>query len=253
MAVRVRAKVIQIVREEMDAIGAQEMLLPALHPAEPWRRSGRWELMGQEMFRLRDRRGAEHALGMTHEEIFATVARELSSYRQLPQQWYQFQTKFRDEPRPKGGLMRTREFTMKDAYSFDIDRAGLDASFDAYHGAYVRIFERLGIPALPCEASSGTMGGSGSTEFMCPAEVGEDLVVHSPGAGTRRTSNGPCPCCRPPRTGRAFPRPSVSTRPASAPSRICWRTTLPPTGRSRRSSTSWTGRSRWSCSAATIR
>ncbi|URM98803.1 proline--tRNA ligase [Actinomadura madurae] len=183
MAVRVRAKVIQIVREEMDAIGAQEMLLPALHPAEPWRRSGRWELMGQEMFRLRDRRGAEHALGMTHEEIFATVARELSSYRQLPQQWYQFQTKFRDEPRPKGGLMRTREFTMKDAYSFDIDRAGLDASFDAYHGAYVRIFERLGIPALPCEASSGTMGGSGSTEFMCPAEVGEDLVVHSPGCG----------------------------------------------------------------------
>ncbi|SPT59370.1 proline--tRNA ligase [Actinomadura madurae] len=183
MAVRVRAKVIQIVREEMDAVGAQEMLLPALHPAEPWRRSGRWELMGQEMFRLRDRRGAEHALGMTHEEIFATVARELSSYRQLPQQWYQFQTKFRDEPRPKGGLMRTREFTMKDAYSFDIDRAGLDASFDAYHGAYVRIFERLGIPALPCEASSGTMGGSGSTEFMCPADVGEDLVVHSPGCG----------------------------------------------------------------------
>ncbi|WP_021595409.1 proline--tRNA ligase [Actinomadura welshii] len=183
MAVRVRAKVIQIVREEMDAVGAQEMLLPALHPAEPWRGSGRWELMGQEMFRLRDRRGAEHALGMTHEEIFATVARELSSYRQLPQQWYQFQTKFRDEPRPKGGLMRTREFTMKDAYSFDIDRAGLDASFDAYHGAYVRIFERLGIPALPCEASSGTMGGSGSTEFMCPADVGEDLVVHSPGCG----------------------------------------------------------------------
>ncbi len=115
LAVRVRSKIIQIVREEMDAIGAQEMLLPALHPAEPWRRSGRWELMGQEMFRLRDRRGADHALGMTHEEIFATVARELSSYRQLPQQWYQFQTKFRDEPRPKGGLMRTREFTMKDA------------------------------------------------------------------------------------------------------------------------------------------
>jgi prolyl-tRNA synthetase len=183
MAVRVRARIVQIIREEMNAIGAQEMLLPALHPAEPWRRSGRWELMGQEMFRLRDRRGADHALGMTHEEIFATVARELSSYRQLPQQWYQFQTKFRDEPRPKGGLMRTREFTMKDAYSFDIDRAGLDASFDAYHGAYVRIFERLGIPALPCEASSGTMGGSGSTEFMCPAEVGEDLVVLSPACG----------------------------------------------------------------------
>ncbi|QKW33866.1 proline--tRNA ligase [Actinomadura sp. NAK00032] len=183
LAVRVRSKIIAIVREEMDAIGAQEMLLPALHPAEPWRRSGRWELMGQEMFRLRDRRGADHALGMTHEEIFATVARELSSYRQLPQQWYQFQTKFRDEPRPKGGLMRTREFTMKDAYSFDADRAGLDASFDAYQGAYTRIFARLGVPALACEASSGTMGGSGSTEFMCPSDAGEDLVAHCPSCG----------------------------------------------------------------------
>ncbi|QKG22470.1 proline--tRNA ligase [Actinomadura verrucosospora] len=183
LAVRVRSKIIGIVRQEMDAIGAQEMLLPALHPAEPWRRSGRWELMGQEMFRLQDRRGADLALGMTHEEIFATVARELNSYKQLPQQWYQFQTKFRDEPRPKGGLMRTREFTMKDAYSFDIDRAGLDVSFDAYHGAYTRIFARLGIPALPCDASSGTMGGAGSTEFMCPADVGEDLVAHSPACG----------------------------------------------------------------------
>lgn len=183
LAVRVRAKIMAIVRSEMDAMGAQEMLLPALHPAEPWRRSGRWELMGQEMFRLRDRRGADHALGMTHEEIFATVAREIGSYRRLPQQWYQFQTKFRDEPRPKGGLMRTREFTMKDAYSFDGDRDGLDASFAAYHAAYTRIFERLGIPALPVEASSGTMGGAGSTEFMCPAEVGEDLIVHSPACG----------------------------------------------------------------------
>ncbi|RFS84527.1 proline--tRNA ligase [Actinomadura spongiicola] len=183
LAVRVRAKIIAIVRAEMDAIGAQEMLLPALHPAEPWQRSGRWDLMGREMFRLRDRRGADHALGMTHEEIFATVAGELNSYRQLPQSWYQFQTKFRDEPRPKGGLMRTREFTMKDAYSFDIDRPGLDASFDAYHGAYTRIFDRLGIPALPCEASSGTMGGSGSTEFMCPSDVGEDHLVHCAACG----------------------------------------------------------------------
>ncbi|GAA4241430.1 proline--tRNA ligase [Actinomadura meridiana] len=183
LAVRVRAKVIAIVREEMEAIGAQEMLLPALHPAEPWKRSGRWDLMGQEMFRLQDRRGADHALGMTHEEIFVTVARELNSYRQLPQQWYQFQTKFRDEPRPKGGLMRTREFTMKDAYSFDADLPGLDASFNAYQGAYTRIFERLGIAALPCEASSGAMGGSDSTEFMCPSDVGEDFVVHCPGCG----------------------------------------------------------------------
>ncbi|MDL4772634.1 proline--tRNA ligase [Actinomadura xylanilytica] len=183
LAVRVRAKVIGIVRAEMDAIGAQEMLLPEMHPAEPWRKSGRWDQMGQEMFRLRDRRGADMALGMTHEEIFATVAQELGSYKRLPQQWYQFQTKFRDEPRPKGGLMRTREFTMKDAYSFDIDQAGLDASFQTYHGAYTRIFERLGLPALAVDASSGMMGGAGSTEFMCPAEIGEDLVVHSPACG----------------------------------------------------------------------
>src|SRR5690606_19924384 len=128
-------------------------------------------------------RGVDHALGMTHEEIFATVARELNSYRRLPQQWYQFQTKFPDEPRPKGGLLRTREFTMKDAYSFDLDDAGLDASFEAYRGAYTRIFERLGLRALACEASSGTMGGSDSTEFMCPAEVGEDLAVHCPACG----------------------------------------------------------------------
>ncbi len=183
LAVRVRAKIMDIIREEMDAIGAQEMLLPALHPAEPWKRSGRWDLMGHEMFRLRDRRGAEFALGMTHEEIFATVARELNSYKNLPQQWYQFQTKFRDEPRSKGGLLRTREFTMKDAYSFDVDRPGLDVSFDSYHAAYARIFARLGLRALPCEASSGTMGGAGSTEFMVPAGVGEDLVVHCPACG----------------------------------------------------------------------
>ncbi|MGI5325908.1 proline--tRNA ligase [Actinomadura nitritigenes] len=217
LAVRVRAKIIEIIRQEMDAIGAQEMLLPALHPAEPWRRSGRWELMGQEMFRLQDRRGADHALGMTHEEIFATVARELNSYKQLPQQWYQFQTKFRDEPRPKGGLMRTREFTMKDAYSFDVDRAGLDVSFDAYHGAYTRIFARLDLPALACEASSGTMGGADSTEFMCPADVGEDLVVHSPACGyaaniERATSALPAASDEPgPPAPERFDTPGVRT------------------------------------------
>ncbi|MBW8485808.1 proline--tRNA ligase [Actinomadura parmotrematis] len=183
LAVRVRAKIIDVVRAEMDAIGGQEMLLPALHPAEPWRRSGRWESIGAEMFRLRDRRGADLALGVTHEEIFATVARELASYKQLPQHWYQFQTKFRDEPRPKSGLLRVREFTMKDAYSFAVDQAGLDASFDAFQVAYQRVFERLGLAALPVEASNGTMGGSDSTEFMCPAEIGEDLLVRSPACG----------------------------------------------------------------------
>jgi prolyl-tRNA synthetase len=178
LAVRVRTKVIDIIREEMNRIGAQEFSLPAMHPAEVWRRTGRWELMGEEMFRLRDRKGADLALGMTHEEIFTTLALELSSYRDLPQMWYQFQTKFRDEPRPKAGLMRTREFTMKDSYSFDLAPEGLDRSFDLHHEAYVRIFARLEITAIPVEASSGSMGGSASTEFMCPSAVGEDFVVH---------------------------------------------------------------------------
>ena len=178
LAVRVRAKVIEIIRQEMNRIGAQEVLLPTMHPAEIWRRSGRWEVMGEEMFRLADRKGAELALGMTHEEIFAIVAQELNSHRQLPQAWYQFQTKLRDEPRPRAGLLRVREFTMKDSYTFDLDPAGLDAAFDRHHAAYLRIFERLGIPAIPVEASSGTMGGSDSTEFMCPSEAGEDLVAY---------------------------------------------------------------------------
>jgi prolyl-tRNA synthetase len=183
LAVRVRAKIIEVIRDEMNRIGGQEFILPAMHPAEIWQRSGRWEAMGQEMFRLRDRKGSDIALGMTHEEIFASLALELRSYRELPQMWYRFQTKFRDEPRPKAGLMRTREFTMKDSYSFDLAQEGLDVSFERHHEAYVRIFDRLGIPAIPVEASSGTMGGSASTEFMCPSDIGEDLVVHCPGCG----------------------------------------------------------------------
>ena len=180
---RVRLKVIGIIREEMNAIGAQEILMPVMHPAELWQTSGRWELMGEEMFRLKDRRGAELALGMTHEEIVATLATELESYRQLPQMWYQFQTKLRDEPRPKAGLMRTREFTMKDSYSFDLGPAELDVSFAAHRDAYARIFERLGIPAIPAEASNGTMGGSDSIEFVCPSPTGEDLIIHCPNCG----------------------------------------------------------------------
>jgi prolyl-tRNA synthetase len=180
---RTRLKVIEIIRQEMNRIGAQEILMPVMHPAEVWQRSGRWELMGDEMFRLKDRRRADLALGMTHEEIVAVLGEELSSYRELPQMWYQFQTKLRDEPRPKAGLMRTREFTMKDSYSFDVDPEGLDKSFDLHREAYIRIFERLGIPAIPVEASSGTMGGSGSTEFVSPSEVGEDLIAHCPNCG----------------------------------------------------------------------
>jgi prolyl-tRNA synthetase len=183
LAQRVRLKVIGIIREEMDRIGAQEILMPVMHPAEVWQRSGRWEVMGDEMFRLRDRKGAELALGMTHEEIIATLATELSSYRELPQMWYQFQTKLRDEPRPKAGLMRTREFTMKDSYSFDLDADGLDKSFELHRAAYIRAFERLGIPAIPVEASNGSMGGSGSTEFVCPSDTGEDDIVYCPACG----------------------------------------------------------------------
>jgi prolyl-tRNA synthetase len=180
---RVRLKVIGIIREEMDRIGAQEILMPVMHPAELWQLSGRWELMGDEMFRLKDRRGADLALGMTHEEIVTDVAAELESYRQLPQMWYQIQAKLRDEPRPRAGLMRTREFTMKDSYSFDLGPDELDVSFRLHRDAYVRIFERLSVPAIPVEASSGTMGGSDSTEFVCPSPSGEDLIVLCPECG----------------------------------------------------------------------
>jgi len=183
LAVRVRLKVIDIIREEMNRIGAQEFLMPVLHPAEIWQRSGRFDIMGDELFRLKDRKGADFVLGMTHEEVITMLAGELNSYRELPQSWYQFQTKLRDEPRPKAGLMRTREFTMKDSYSFDLDAAGLDKSFDAHRTAYTRAFERIGIPAIPVEASNGAMGGSGSTEFICPSETGEDDVVYCPRCG----------------------------------------------------------------------
>jgi prolyl-tRNA synthetase family II len=180
LGMRVRAKVIAVIREEMNGIGGQEFLLPSMQPAQIWERSGRLAIIGEEMFRLKDRKGAGLVLGFTHEEIFATLATELSSYKELPQFWYQFQVKFRDEPRPKSGLIRVREFTMKDSYSFDIDQAGLDASFDAHRAAYERIFARLGIPAFGVEASNGTMGGRDSVEFMCPTPAGEDLVARCP-------------------------------------------------------------------------
>src|SRR5215213_3047599 len=178
LAQRVRLKVIGIIREEMDRLGAQEFLLPALHPAEVWKESNRWEVMGDNMFRLRDRKGADMALGMTHEEIFTSIARNtINSYRQLPQVWYQIQTKFRDEARPKSGLLRVREFTMKDAYSFDVDREGLDRAFEDQYQAYNRIFTRCGLKFTSVEASSGAMGGSQSTEFMVRTDAGEDFIA----------------------------------------------------------------------------
>ncbi len=172
-------KIIAIVRQEMDAIG-QEFFLPALNPKEVWEASGRWASMGQNMFRLQDRKGAELCLGMTHEEIMTDIARkELRSYKQLPQIWYQIQTKFRDEPRPKSGLLRVRQFTMKDSYSFDIDAAGLDESYLKHDEAYRRIFSRCGLSFVAVEADSGAMGGSASQEFMVYTDAGEDLIASS--------------------------------------------------------------------------
>jgi len=181
LAQRSMRKIAQIVREEMDAIGGQEFYLPELHPAEIWQESGRWQVMGDNMFRLKDRWGRDMCLGMTEEEVMTSIARtEVRSYKQLPQIWYQIQTKFRDEPRPKSGLLRVREFTMKDSYSFDLDESGLDTSYQKHHRAYCRIFDRCGLKYLVVEAHSGAMGGSQSHEFMIPSDAGEDWIAVCP-------------------------------------------------------------------------
>jgi prolyl-tRNA synthetase len=170
-------KIMGVVREEMDKIG-QEFLLPGIMPAEIWEQSGRWTTMGQNMFRLQDRKGAWMCLGMTHEEVMTDIARrELRSYKQLPQIWYQIQTKFRDEPRPKSGLLRVRQFIMKDSYSFDLDAAGLDRSYDLHDQVYRAIFTRCGLDFVAVEAHSGAMGGSQSQEFMVYTDAGEDLIA----------------------------------------------------------------------------
>ncbi len=184
LAQRSLLKIQGIVRQEMNAIGAQEMLLPALNPAEIWQESGRWDIMGDNMFRLRDRFQRDLCLGMTHEEVVTVIARgELRSYKQLPQIWYQIQTKFRDEPRPKSGLLRVRQFLMKDSYSFDLDQAGLDIAYDHHYRAYLRIFDRCGLEYTVVEAHSGAMGGSQSHEFVVASEAGEDLVTICKGCG----------------------------------------------------------------------
>jgi prolyl-tRNA synthetase len=176
-------KITDVVREEMDRI-AQEFYLPAIHPREIWEASGRWGVMGDNMFRLKDRKGADLCLGMTEEEVMTEIARkELRSYKQLPQIWYQIQAKFRDEPRPKSGLLRTRQFTMKDSYSFDMDPSGLDVSYQKHYDTYCRIFDRCGLKYVAVEAHSGAMGGSQSHEFMVYTEAGEDLVVSCPKCG----------------------------------------------------------------------
>ncbi|MDP8982236.1 MAG: proline--tRNA ligase [Acidobacteriota bacterium] len=184
LAHRSMLKITAIVREEMDSIGAQEMLLPAIHPAELWQESGRWDVMGDNMFRLKDRFGRALCLGMTEEEVMTAIARgEMRSYKQLPQIWYQIQSKFRDEPRPKSGLLRVRQFIMKDSYSFDLDAAGLDVSYQKHYDAYRRIFARCGLKYSVVEAHSGAMGGSQSHEFMVASDAGEDFVVRCPSCG----------------------------------------------------------------------
>jgi len=176
-------KIVSIVREEMDKIG-QEFLLPALHPRELWESSGRWSVMGDNMFRLKDRGGRDLCLGMTHEEVMTEIARkELRSYKQLPQIWYQIQTKFRDEPRPKSGLLRVRQFIMKDSYSFDIDADGLDVSYRKHYDVYKATFTRCGLKFVVVEAHSGAMGGSQSHEFMVYTDAGEDMVASCPKCG----------------------------------------------------------------------
>src|SRR5437763_2866371 len=172
---RVHRKVEQIIREEMNAIGGQEMLMPVLTPVELWETTGRASI--PELFHLQDRTGRRFILPMTHEETVTSHARELQSYKQLPQLWYHFSVKARDEPRPRGGLLRVREFIMKDSYSFDRDEAGLDRSFDAHKRAYERIWERCGLEAYFVEAESGIMGGRESSGFMAPAESGENILV----------------------------------------------------------------------------
>ncbi len=179
---RVLRNVERIVREEMDAIGAQEVHFPALLPREPYEVTGRWTEYGENLFRLKDRKGGDYLLGPTHEEMFTLLVKDIcSSYKSLPLALYQIQTKYRDEARPRAGILRGREFVMKDSYSFDVDDAGLAASYQRHREAYIRIFERLGLRYVIVAAVSGAMGGSASEEFLADSEVGEDTYVRSPG------------------------------------------------------------------------
>jgi len=217
LGMRVAKKIQDVIRQEIDAIGGQEMLLPVVHPGEIWKKTGRWDDVEGILVKLKDRRDTDLLLAMTHEEIFTTVATELTSYRQLPQLWYHLQTKFRDEPRPKGGLLRVREFTMKDSYSFDIDPAGLDVQFQNHYQAYQRIFARLGMDAIPVHASSGWMGGKESVEFMVEAEAGEDEIAFCPAcryaANTEKATSVVDVVVDEPSAGPAerFPTPGIRT------------------------------------------
>ena len=207
---RTHEKIVQIVREEMNAIGGQELLMPVLNPAELWRRSGRYGI--DEVFKLQDRRGADMVLAMTHEEVVTFhVSQIVRSYRQLPFSLYHFQTKERDEPRPRAGVLRTREFIMKDAYTFDRDRDGLDAHYERYRGAYDRVFDRVGLEWYRVESDVGAMGGLGAHEYMAPCAAGENDVALAPGfAANVEVASAAAAAGRAARA--RSPRPSRSTR-----------------------------------------
>ena len=194
LGIRVLRKLEAIVREEMERAGAQEVLFPALLPKEPYEATGRWEEYGPNLFRLNDRKGADMLLAPTHEEMFTLMVKDMySSYKDLPATLYQIQTKYRDEARPRAGLIRGREFVMKDAYSFDIDDEGLEKSYESMRKAYQRIFERVNLPYVICSAMSGPMGGSRSEEFLFPCEIGEDTFVRSAGGFAANVEAGTTP------------------------------------------------------------
>ncbi len=209
---RVNQRVEQIIREEMDRIGSQEMSMPVVHPADIWRASGRYDVIGPELTRFKDRNGRDMVLAMTHEEVVGILLADIvSSWRQLPMMVYHFQTKWRDEPRARGGLIRVREFVMKDAYSCDRDQAGLDASYDAQHGAYLRIFERLGLEVVVVASDVGIMGGSQAHEFMVLNPAGEDVLVLCEACGyaaNRQVAVMPKPAAT---EEAALPREEVAT------------------------------------------
>ena len=247
---RTHEKIVQIVREEMNAIGGQELLMPVLNPAELWRRSGRYGI--DEVFKLQDRRGAEMVLAMTHEEVVTFhVSQMVRSYRQLPFSLYHFQTKERDEPRPRAGVLRTREFIMKDAYTFDRDRDGLDAHYERYRGAYDRVFDRVGLEWYRVESDVGAMGGIGAHEYMAPCAAGENDVALAPGfaANVEVASAVPQPVelPAPARRGRAGRHAGHDDdRGRRRRGSAC------PRPRCSRPSRSWSTRScGWSCCAAT--
>ncbi|WP_424185524.1 proline--tRNA ligase [Actinokineospora sp. G85] len=217
LGLRVLRNVERVVREEMDAIGAQEIQFPALLPREPYEATNRWTEYGPNLFRLKDRKGADYLLGPTHEELFTlTVKGEYSSYKDYPVTLYQIQTKYRDEARPRAGILRGREFVMKDSYSFDLDDEGLSASYRAHRDAYIKIFDRLGIEYVICSATSGAMGGSASEEFLAVAPTGEDTFVRSTGSDYAANVEAVVTPAPPARPLEGLPESQVHHTPATA-------------------------------------